>query len=1212
MVSLLKNIFGKRELTDAELYSAYNKSPKSVKDFDIYIMSIKEGKEAIALKEICGINLTNINDIDLLIEILEQNNINKGISLSTNRDKKKLNSIYNQLKEINIIRKKFLPNDERLIHFIYSNKYDLFSYLRKNCENNKDFLNYIYNTYLTKKNYITMLEYFLLKDFENDIKFLFPNENNYIYLQKNNAITNYINLSDVFYNLNKENEAKNQINNLLLNIIIYFYTNHKDEILLKNLNKYNPTKNVEYIEIILSLYSLSLKLDKSITLKDFLKNKLETSFKKISMAEYSTFCYVLNNIISNVKEYSNIYKGLKFLPLEILRNMIIDKAKYDLLIKAIDIIINSNQYNNLSVFNFILKYMFDYYCFNKVSLSLLNKILKYLIKYNPSFNKITKQLDSLLDVVEILERYNIKFVLNELINNDDINEINKDNIYIKLVIEYLDKIIENNIENNDNEIFSNLSEKNIIDIDTLLKYKQDLTFGKLLIYYFQSKPDKRPIILHIISSNKEYLLSNKELKSLIDLYLLDPYLIKPEECDFIEQYLDSQTSMISGDIYVKLENLLEYLRIKEYISKYNISDSFFKNYTLDNYSENIPKILNTLLIKATKIDEIDNIKIFLNSQQSEDIKKALNLKQGNYLLDLFNFLMEYDRKELALQIIQILIEKKETKYFNKCLDYVYNNIYKKNKAEFKKYCKEAKIEEYILENNNMYIDILLDDINQKKDEKINFPLDRQPNDILLFYSLIKQKKIKKEKNKPISDLFLSFEDYEKNNKDKKNLKNLIECYQKNKDESDLNDDRINYNYSLHPKLIEILKNKNYFHLFQDLNITFKTKLQIYNFCLNNKVCTLNDIMNTFEIIKLKKKTKNDKDIVEKFKMFFNLYKEKDEVNNDIYKNLLDFIKQNYDSEQNEKNAILLIDFNLSNKINISYNNLIFLNVFFGYKISSSNEKELKLLKLLSKSSNKINILPFCADFNDNYLSNKSFQEVMDKYYKNNIIISLKENNKYFELIKGENIYSHPNIYYQNLELFKILNISNIFTIRDILSHLDENKEKRVNINLIFILNILINFFSIGAIIPTKIDYGLNNIIGILNTIDLSLIDINIILEEIFFCQSISYINNSCHNILKYNKDPEILLYCFMKSKRKLVEELIRIYYGNKISNNLLMNYYKIFLVKSEIIKEIKDDDEEDTIKKYNAIKSLTDFKEIIDEIKSNDILKEKVYEIYNN
>ena len=429
MVSLLKNIFGKRELTDAELYASYNKSPKTVKDFDIYIMSIKEGKESIALKEICGINLTNINEIEQLMEILEQNNINKGISLSTNRDKKKLNSIYNQLKEINTIRKNFLPNDERLIHFIYSNKYDLFSYLRKNCENNKEFLNYIYNTYFTQKNYIAMLEYFLLKDFENDIKFLFPNEDNYTYLQKNNAIMNYINLSDIFYDLNKQSEEKNQINNLLLNIIIYFYTNHKNEVLVKNLNKYIPTKNIEYIEIILSLYSLSWKLDKNLTLKDFLKNKLEANFKKISIAEYSTFCFVLNNIISNVKEYSNIYKGLNFLPLEILRNLIIDKAKYDLLIKAIDIIINSNKYNNVIVFNFLLKYLFDYYCFNKVSLSQLNKILKYLQNFNVSFSKITEQLDSLLEVIEIFERYDIKFVLNELINNDNINDIDKDNIY---------------------------------------------------------------------------------------------------------------------------------------------------------------------------------------------------------------------------------------------------------------------------------------------------------------------------------------------------------------------------------------------------------------------------------------------------------------------------------------------------------------------------------------------------------------------------------------------------------------------------------------------------------------------------------------------------------------------------------------------------------------------------------------------------------------
>lgn len=160
----------------------------------------------------------------------------------------------------------------------------------------------------------------------------------------------------------------------------------------------------------------------------------------------------------------------------------------------------------------------------------------------------------------------------------------------------------------------------------------------------------------------------------------------------------------------------------------------------------------------------------------------------------------------------------------------------------------------------------------KKEEKISFPLEKQSNDILILYSLIKYNKIKKEKNNSYNNLILSLNEYEKHPK-KKNSKSLIESYYKNKDESDLNDNRVNYNYSLHPKLIELL-NKNFFHLFQYLDITFKTKIQIYNFCLKNKVCTLNDIINNYEIIKIKKKAKSDKNIIGKFKLLFNLYKEK--------------------------------------------------------------------------------------------------------------------------------------------------------------------------------------------------------------------------------------------------------------------------------------------------------------------------------------------------
>ena len=73
--------------------------------------------------------------------------------------------------------------------------------------------------------------------------------------------------------------------------------------------------------------------------------------------------------------------------------------------------------------------------------------------------------------------------------------------------------------------------------------------------------------------------------------------------------------------------------------------------------------------------------------------------------------------------------------------------------------------------------------------------------------------------------------------------------------------------------------------------------------MDNDVCSLNDIINNFENIKLKKKTKTDKDIIEKYKLLFNLYKENDEEK-EIFKELCELTRQNYNDEQNKKNAIV--------------------------------------------------------------------------------------------------------------------------------------------------------------------------------------------------------------------------------------------------------------------------------------------------------------------
>ena len=152
-----------------------------------------------------------------------------------------------------------------------------------------------------------------------------------------------------------------------------------------------------------------------------------------------------------------------------------------------------------------------------------------------------------------------------------------------------------------------------------------------------------------------------------------------------------------------------------------------------------------------------------------------------------------------------------------------------------------------------------------------------------------------------------------------------------------------------------------------------------------------------------------------------------------------------------------------------------------------------------------------------------------------------------------------------------------------------------------------NFLSINCCIQNRINYGLNNLFGILNTLDLNMKEINSLLKEIFFFQSISFINNCCHNILLYNKEYQVLIKSFMKAKKNLIEWLISTYHGEKISDNILFSSQKIFLVKNYIINSINDKEISD---KYNTLKNLNDFNDIKEVIKDNAYLQDKIYDIY--
>ena len=253
-------------------------------------------------------------------------------------------------------------------------------------------------------------------------------------------------------------------------------------------------------------------------------------------------------------------------------------------------------------------------------------------------------------------------------------------------------------------------------------------------------------------------------------------------------------------------------------------------------------------------------------------------------------------------------------------------------------------------------------------------------------------------------------------------------------------------------------------------------------------------------------------------------------------------------------------------------------------------------------------MPFCSDFNEIFLNDKNYQNILEKYYKNNLVISLKENNSYFEELKSKNISSSPNIYYQSLEIYNVLNIGNVFNIRNIFSYLNNNYKNKININFLFAFKMVINFLSTTCSIQSRQNYGLNNLLGILNSLNLNIKEITKLIKEIFFFQSISFINNATHNILFINEKYQILIKNFLQAKYELVDGLIKMFYEEKVNYNLIFSEHKIFLVKNAIIKVMND---EEILDMYNALKNLKDFNEISGLIKDNK-LKDEILDIYSN
>ena len=1174
MFSIITNkLFGKKELSDEELLTAFQNSNKTYKDFCENILKIKNNLYGIVLNEISNIRFKNIKELEEFEKILDKKGFNEGLNMSTNKYKKKLIYISSQFQFLINIYKNYLPNED-LVHFIFSNKFEIFTYLIKNIDKNESIKELLYKIYFTKDSYLSLLDYFLIIDNENNLKFLLPNFDNQKYLLELNSIPQNIDITKIIKNINNKN-----LNELWLNLIIYYQKNPEQE-QFNTLNKYYPENNFEDINKILNLYSLAIKVNLSMSLYDFLKNKnISNLFKNCSLLEYDNFTKLISNIITFTKENIDNYIGIKYVPINILQFLLLEKAKTKYINFTIDEIMKSKLYDKKLVTNLIIKLLFQNYSDSlQYSIELAN-ILNHFSKNNNEITDLRREVDKSNDFSTILDKKKIKFTLKDIIKLEKGN-----NEQIKLAIcDYLNRILEENLFDNRFDII----DQNIFDIKKLLNFREGISLGQILIKFFSIYSSSSSFILNIISDNKNLNLTNEEKRELIDIFLQNNSN-NPSIYENIEKYINENGNS-DPQLLLKLESLLEYMNISKTFKQYQIDTDLLNEYNVNNYKEVRDEILEIFLIKVFNIDDIKSISDFIQKRPSQDIQKALRLTDNKYLYNLFLFFIKYKVNYLSNEILNIFIEKNEKKYFNKCIDKLYNDIFQKDEQKFKEFIKNNSLKLFLIENNNSsFINILNEQIDFSKTPKVNFILDKENNDLLSIYSLIDNQKEKYKDNK-YQDLINTFDEFNNLNKEEKTLSKLFEIY----DEGVIinEDDGINYNYSLHPKLIKLLTEKNLIDLIQNIKINYNSKIDIYKFCLKGKICSLNNILE-YENINLKKNI-NENDIEEILRLLFNIYE--DYTYNDI-----DSIMNNkLNNIQYDKNQTInsLIQYNLNHKVYLSFNNLLFLSNHLGYNLPN-NEQERKILSLLSKISKKINIFPFTSNFSNEY---ENYKSILDKYYLNFYNILTNCNSKFFDTLKN------PILKYLLIEIYNIINMNNFATLKKIIQGLNIIE---INVFFILLLKMTLNFISLSSVIPEQLNYGINTLINLFMTFNLPIEEIKIIIEDIINLPTMTFILDSSRNILLLDGNIKNQIKGYFKAKNDLLNEIIKLYKNELSKFPLLLISYRIFKVKNCIINAYNDKEEIQKI--FNSIRTLDNYNDLYDIVRENDILRNEIYNVYSS
>lgn len=1195
MFNFIKNALGfKKELTDKELVDLWNKSGKNAYDFEKFILKLKNNYEAVTLREISNIKFQNFNDVKDFLSVMSKNNKqNSSVSLSASKNRKKLHYLIEQIIFINNLHLNKIIDDDKLLNYLFSSKYEIFSYLlhcyNDNKQHNEKLKETLYQTYFKKEIYLTLLEYFLDKNSKEEVDFLLPSNSNVEIIIQNSSIPNTISFDKYFTN----KEPSDTLNGFWLYLIVYFIQKEK---IFKNLNKIYPINEFTKVETILRFYNLSVSIpNNKVSINDFL-NDLESPekyFKSITIIETTVkFNSVIDGVVNIVKSNYNNFHPIQFLLLNILKSLIISKSKIDYITYTAQQISNLKLYDKNTIQNIILKYLFENYSDNLAGLNQLLKIVTKLINMNIlTVPNLKEELEKIIEFSTILDNGNVSCSLNDVMKNQ--NYYNK--FKQKLINDYL-------YSKSNNFKFDQFDfiDTNIKEILTLIKFynyhnNETKKIGYFIINFFNYYPSFACNILNVLMSNNTLNLTQEEENELIKKFLQNQQNLKQYES--IEQFINKFSNRADSSMIIELDKILTYLNIQKMFSSYQINLNYLEDINYKNYLDNIDYLLEVYLINGVKVDQISSIHNFLQKRQSQDIQKGLKLSKIEYLNHLFLFFLKYKKEVLFSEILRILNDDDNNNkdLLIKCINLVYDNYFNKNKKKFTEFIDKNSLKIFLIENSNFYLDNL-EDLKQSKDAskylKSSLPLDNN-TELLNTFAVLKFDKEKYSKNVKLKTQIDIMNEF--NQSKSKKLSDLLLLYE-NKNNDAINEG-VNYKYSLHPKLIGLLNQKKVWNFVKNIKINFESKIKIYNFVLNKKICEIKDI-NDFESFSFSTPQKTSS-IVNILKFYFNLYNEQNRNVIDSY--LPKEYISNINNNETMKNEVIygLIDFNLGNLKYITYDNLLFLNKFFGFDIGERDEISTLFYTMLSKMCNNLTILPFLKNFSSEIYPR--YQTFIDRYYNDSSI--LNGNSKYFLKLCQNQV-----IKFQIYEIFKCINMNNWVNFKK-LFEIKEYAQISKEILFIFIYKLTMSYLSLSSVIDVDTHYGCESIIRMILLFDISKEEVIQLCNDILYYPQLTFILESTHNILILDGKVAKMIKNYFEAKKILFKEIQKMYpdITNVSKNPVLYNTLKLFNVKHHILKSIP---ESETKQMYNKIRQSEDFNEIYNELSKYKTIQDNIYNIY--